>query len=252
MDFIDLNNKVIVISGASSGIGRQIVIQCAELGAKLILLGRNQEELSKTIKLLPTTGHIAKSIDLTNFDEIEPMISDCVQKIGKISGFCHSAGIEYTLPLRSMTIRHYQEQFAINTIAAFELSRVISKKAYMQNEGGSFVFIASIMGVVGRPGLTGYSASKGALIAGAKSMALELAPKKIRVNCISPGTIMTNLIENMLNNLEAEQRNKRLGDFPLGIGEPQDVANLAAFLLSDRSKWITGANIIIDGGYTAK
>jgi NAD(P)-dependent dehydrogenase (short-subunit alcohol dehydrogenase family) len=251
MNFIDLSDKVIVVSGAGSGIGRQVSIDCSELGSKVVLLGRTEAKLSDTISMLNGTGHLSYSLDLTQYEKIEPIIADAVSKLGKVSGFCHSAGIEYTLPLKSTGIKHYQELFAINTISAFELSRVISKKVFVSELGASFVFIASVMGMVGRPGLTGYSASKGALISGAKSMALELAAKNIRVNCISPGTVMTELIEKMLSNVEPEQREKRLADFPLGIGKPEDVAGLTVFLLSDRSRWITGTNVVIDGGYSA-
>lgn len=250
--FMDLSDKVIVISGAGSGIGRQVAVLCSELGATLVLLGRTESKLTETSKLLQGSGHLYYALDLTKYDELEPVISDAVSKLGKISGFCHSAGIEYTLPLKSTGVKHYQELFAINVIAAFELSRIISKKVNVSESGASLVFIASIMGLVGRPGLTGYSASKGALIAGAKSMALELAAKNIRVNCISPGTVRTELIDKILENLEPEQREKRLGDFPLGIGKPEDVAGLAAFMLSDASRWVTGTNAVIDGGYTAR
>jgi NAD(P)-dependent dehydrogenase (short-subunit alcohol dehydrogenase family) len=250
--FIDMTDHVIVISGAGSGIGRQIAVTCSELRAKICLLGRDESKLQKTMESLHGSGHIYYSLDLTRYDDLETTIRDAVSQLGKISGFCHSAGSELTLPVKSMSAKHYQDLFAINTISAFELSRIISKKAYVSEKGASFVFIASIMGVVGRPGLTGYSASKGAVIAGMKSMALELAAKGIRVNTISPGTVMTEMIQKLLENLEPEQREKRLGDFPLGIGKPEDVAGLAAFMLSDRSRWITGTNAIIDGGYTAR
>jgi NAD(P)-dependent dehydrogenase (short-subunit alcohol dehydrogenase family) len=251
-NFIDLTGKVIVVSGAGSGIGKHVALECSDMGAKLVLLGRTKAKLSEIASTLNGSGHLVYAIDLTQYETIEPVIADAVSKLGKIAGFCHCAGIEYTLPLKSTGIKHYQEIFAINVISAFELSRVISKKVHVCNDVASFVFMASIMGMVGRPGLTGYSASKGALIAGARSMALELAPKNIRVNCISPGTVMTDLIKNMLAKLEPEQREKRLGDFPLGIGKPEDVAGLAVFLLSDRSRWITGSNAVIDGGYTAR
>jgi NAD(P)-dependent dehydrogenase (short-subunit alcohol dehydrogenase family) len=250
--FIDMTDHVIVISGAGSGIGRQVAVTCSELGAKICLLGRTESKLQKTVESLHGSGHLYHALDLTRFDDLEISIGDAVRQLGKISGFCHSAGAELTLPIKSMSAKHYQDLFAINAISAFELSRIISKKTYVSEKGASFVFIASIMGIVGRSGLTGYSASKGALIAGMKSMALELAAKNIRVNTISPGTVMTEMIRNLLENLEPEQRVKRLSDFPLGIGQPEDVAGLAAFMLSDRSRWITGTNAIIDGGYTAR
>jgi len=250
--FLDLTDRVFVITGAGSGIGRETARLCNDLGAKLILLDKNEAGLEQTRDGMESGKCLCITLDLTSYDTIEEAVRKGVEHFGPLSGFCHCAGFEYTLPIRSMTPRHYQELFAVNTIAGFEMARVCSKKKFCSEAGASFVFIASIMGVVGRPGLTGYSASKGALIAGMRSLALELANKKIRVNTVSPGTVMTDLIRKMLDNLEPEQRDKRLGDFPLGIGEPADVANCVAFLFSPRSRWITGSNIIIDGGYTAR
>ncbi|GAB1367300.1 SDR family oxidoreductase [Candidatus Cloacimonadaceae bacterium] len=250
--FLDFSGKTFVITGAGSGIGREIARICYEYGAKLLMMDKNEAGMLETARQMEPGRYLVSAFDLTDYEKIEVEIAAANQKLGLFSGFCHSAGFEYTLPIKSMTPKHYQNLFNVNTIAAFELARILSKKKYAAAEGASFVFIASTMGLVGRPGLTGYSASKGALISGAKSMALELAAKNIRVNCVSPGTVRTELIEKMLQNLEPEQREKRLGDFPLGIGSPNDVASLVAFLLSERSKWITGTNIAIDGGYTAK
>jgi len=250
--FLDFSGKTFVITGAGSGIGREIARICYEYGAKLLMMDKNEAGLLETARQMEPERYLLSAFDLTNYDKIEVEVASATEKLGLFSGFCHSAGFEYTLPIKSMSPKHYQDLFNVNTIAAFELARILSKKKFAAAEGASFVFIASIMGLVGRPGLTGYSASKGALISGAKSMALELAAKNIRVNCVSPGTVRTELIEKMLQNLEPEQKEKRLGDFPLGIGSPGDVASLVAFLLSDRSKWITGTNIVIDGGYTAK
>ena len=250
--FLNLNDKVFIITGAGSGIGRATTILCHNLGANLILLDKNPQGLAETSRLINEQNCECCAIDLTDYDSLESVIQQGIQKFGLLAGFCHCAGIEYTLPIKSMTVRHYQDLFAINTIAGFELARLASKRKNCSDEGASFVFIASIMGLVGRPGLTGYSASKGALIAGMRCLALELATKKIRVNTVSRGTVFTDLIRNMLDKLEPDQRERRLGDFPLGIGTPEDVANLVAFLLSDRSRWITGTNITLDGGYTAK
>lgn len=250
--FIDFRDKSFVITGAGSGIGRAIAKLSYENGANLVLIDKNKLGLDETTNGMDTDRYYTNVFDLTHYEEMEAVLAEASDKLGSYSGLCHCAGFEYTLPIKSMTPKHYMELFSVNTIAAFELSRIISKKKYLSDTGASFVFIASVMGLVGRPGLTGYSASKGALISGAKSMALELAAKKIRVNCVSPGTVRTDLIEKMLQNLEPEQREKRLSDFPLGIGAPEDVASLVVFLLSERSRWITGTNITIDGGYTAK
>lgn len=250
--FIDLRGKSFVVTGSGSGIGRAIAKLCYELGAELLLIDKNEPGLEETTAGMDPSRYVTKVLDLSQFESLEPAIFEASDQLGRFYGFCHSAGFEYTLPIKSMTPDHYLALFRVNTIAAFELARILSKKKIVCEQGASFVFIASIMGIVGRPGLVGYSASKGALISGAKSMALELASKNIRVNCVSPGTVKTDLITKMLQNLEPEQRDKRLNDFPLGIGTPEDVASIVAFLLSERSKWITGTNIVIDGGYTAK
>ncbi len=250
--FIDLKKKVIVVTGASSGIGRQIAVTCSQLGATIILIGRREEELDKTKQMLSEGEHLAYALDITDYSLIEPVITDAVLKTKPISGLCYSAGTEFTLPIKSTKPDDYKSIFAVNTFAAFELSRIVTKKKFVSEEGASLVFIASTMGVIARPGLTGYASSKGALISGVRAIALELANKKIRANCISPGTVMTDMIKNMLDKLDEEQRINRLKDIPLGIGMPEDVANLAAFLLSERSRWITGANYIIDGGYTVR
>lgn len=251
-NFVDLSERSYVITGAGSGIGRAVAVRCAELGARLLLIDKQHEGLKTTRELIEGVTPILCSLDLTDYEQIGKAIEDNLSSFGTFNGFCHCAGIEYTLPIKAMTPKHYQDLFAVNVIAGFELAKVLSKKKYMADTGTSFVFIASTMGVVGRPGLVGYSASKGAVIAGMRSMALELAGKGIRVNAISPGTVMTDMIRKMLDNLEPEQREKRLGDFPLGIGKPEDVADLVAFLLSERSKWITGSNIMLDGGYSAR
>lgn len=250
--FVSLEGKSFIITGAGSGIGRAVAQSCSDLGAKLLLIDKQREALEATRDMVKGFTPDLASIDLTDYEQIGNAIESHLAACGPFSGFCHCAGIEYTLPIKSMTTRHYQDLFAVNVIAGFELAKVLSKKKYIADTGASFVFIASTMGVVGRPGLVGYSASKGAVIAGMRSMALELAGKGIRVNSVSPGTVMTDMINKMLETLEPEQREKRLGDFPLGIGKPEDVADLVAFLFSDRSRWITGTNIMLDGGYSAR
>jgi NAD(P)-dependent dehydrogenase (short-subunit alcohol dehydrogenase family) len=252
IDYLDLSGKSIVITGAASGIGQATALAISEAGANVILLDINEEGLIQTQKQIDKQKSLLFTIDLTKYELFEEIISQSVDKFGKLHGFVHSAGIEYTLPIKSMKPEHYMKLFSINTIAGFELARIISKKKYHGNNGASFIFIASVTGLVSRPGIAGYSASKGAIISGVRSIALELANKNIRVNCISPGTVKTDLIQKMLNKLEPDQREKRLGEYPLGIGNPEDIGNLALFLLSDNSRWITGSNVVIDGGYTLK
>jgi NAD(P)-dependent dehydrogenase (short-subunit alcohol dehydrogenase family) len=247
-----LEGKKILITGASSGIGRQCAISCSQMGANVVLLGRNEQRLSKTFNLLSKGEHLYYSIDLTEYEKIESVISDAVQKVGKIDGFIHAAGIEKTLPLNMMKLPIYNELFGINVIAGFEIAKCLTKKKYISNEKASFVFIASIMSIVANAGLTGYCASKGALVSGCKSMSIELAKKKIRVNTISPGYIQTEMMEQAEKRMSDEEMKQLRSGFLLGIGNCEDVANACIYFLSDASKWVTGTNFIIDGGYSVR
>lgn len=249
---ISLENKNILITGASSGIGRECAVVLSIIGAKVILIGRDLPRLKQTLDLLENNGHLMYQIDVTDFDSIEPVVADTVNKIGKIDGFVHFAGIEMTLPLQSMNYNKFDQLFSVNTIAAFEFSKILSKKKYYNSLGASFVFISSVTGLLGVNGKIGYCSSKAALIAGGKAMALELANKKIRVNTVLPGMVDTEMFQKIKDELSEESLLDIQKRHPLGIGQSRDVANLCAFLLSDLSKWITGSDYIIDGGYSCQ
>ena len=253
MDSIfDLKNKNIIVTGASSGIGRQCAITFSQLAANIILIARNRERLEETFNRLNKGNHLYISQDIIEYDKLENAINTVTEKIGKISGFVHSAGTEMTLPLRSMTSSYYENMFAINVISGFELARIISKKKYLDENGASFVFISSVMGILGQAGKVGYCSSKGALISGAKAMALEMASKHIRVNCIISGVVETEMSNKMFESLPKESKKSVIDMHPLGLGKPNDIAYACAYLLSDAARWITGTNLIIDGGYSAR
>ena len=141
--------------------------------------------------------------------------------------------------------------FSVNVIAGFELAKIISKKKYLYKNGASFVFISSVMGILGQLGKIGYCSSKGSLISGVKAMALELASKKIRVNCILPGVVETEMSNEMFQKLSEESKKNIVDMHPLGLGKPEDIAYACVYLLSDSARWVTGTNLIIDGGYSA-
>jgi len=147
---------------------------------------------------------------------------------------------------------YYEEIFSVNVISGFELAKIISKKKHLGKNGTSFVFISSVMGILGQAGKVGYCSSKGALISGTKAMALELAKKNIRVNCVLPGAVETEMSKKMLEKLPEESKKSIINMHPLGLGRPEDIANACAFLLSDASRWVTGTNLIVDGGYSAR
>lgn len=252
MGLFSLSNKTILITGASSGIGRSCAVQCSKMGASLLLMGRNVDELNRTVsELQPGTKVEMIVADFSKMVDLELVIAEKIVTIGKIAGFIHCAGVEKTLPLKKQTSEVFQSIFDINVLAGFELAKIISLKKY-KAEKASFVFIASVAGMVGESGKTIYSASKGAVISGARSMSMELARSDIRVNSISPAMVKTPILEKMFDGIGEEATQNIIKKHPLGIGEPEDVANACVFLLSDAAKWITGTNLVVDGGYTAQ
>lgn len=250
MDPFSLLNKNILITGASSGIGASCCTICSEFGANLILLSRNKEKLEKILGKLKPGNHSVVSYDLMNIEGIETTLENSLDQYKKIHGFIHSAGIDITKPLSSLRNIDYQAIFNTNVISGFEIARLLSKKQFCAVDGASYIFISSVMGILGEPAKIAYSASKGALLSGCRSMALELAPKKIRVNCISPGIVQTELVEKLFTELPDEAFNKIKSLHPLGFGIAEDIANACVFLLSNEARWITGSNLVIDGGYS--
>lgn len=248
-----LAGKHIVVTGASSGIGRACAIHCSRAGAMVLLIGRNQQRLDETITMMENPGkHMISAVNLTDFGLVEAVLKSAVEKNGRFHGLVNAAGISTTLPLKLITAEKLDDYFRTNVHAAVNISRIFSKQAYLYNDGGSIILFSSVMGIVGEVGKTIYSLTKGALISGAKSMALELAPRKIRVNSVSPGVVITPMSQKAVYSQDEESLNKITAMHPLGLGQPEDVANACIFLLSDASRWITGTNLVIDGGYTAR
>ena len=249
---LNLNKKRVVITGASSGIGRQCAIMCSRMGASLILFGRNKEQLELTHSQLTGEDHLSFAQDISNIAQFGKSIETIVSEYGALDGFIHSAGIQSMLPLRLHNNEVYSNLFEINAIGGFECCRILIQKNFFNN-GGSIILIASIRGIAGAPAQVGYAASKGAVIAGARSLAVELAFRNIRVNSISPGMVEdTEMTRKSIEKLPIDWVEKSKSEYPLGWITAEDVANTCGFLLSDLSKKITGTNIVIDGGFSAK
>lgn len=248
---MDLKGKNIMVTGASSGIGKGIAIYLSKLEANVIMLARNKERLEEVYSELSPGNHSYHILDLCNLDEIESMM-ECVCKDGlKLNGLVHSAGISLTMPLQYLKMSDLKNIMSVNFYSFMELVKQFSKNKFHENDS-SIVAISSISSKVGARGLSAYCASKGALESAVRSMALDLAPKKIRINTVAPGMIKTQIydaLKEIVNNtdFEAELKKRQI----LGIGKPEDVANAVAFLLCDASKFITGTTIIVDGGYMA-
>ena len=163
----------------------------------------------------------------------------------------HSAGIHVTMPLRSMSTKAFNEVLCTNVSSAFGLAKGFRHKN-VNDSGGSIVYLSSVMGLVGQPAVSAYCASKGALLSFAKSLALELARENIRVNCVLPGQVYTEMAVQLQQELTESQFSAIKSAHPLGLGHPDDIAAAVAFLLAETGRWITGANFVVDGGYTAQ
>lgn len=244
-----MKGKVVIITGASSGIGRATSIRLSEMGAICVLIGRNLERL-KEVENICINETMIVSTDLYEFSSYEGIIEMIFQRFGKIFGFVHSAGIEQTILLQQLTQTNLKDIFEINVFSSLEFIKIISKKKY-KDESQSIVLISSVMGVVGNKGLTSYSASKGAIISMVKSIALELSKKNIRINAVSPGHVEDSEMSLLKEKKLSDEANQEIiNNHPLGLGTCDDVAFTIRFLISQESKWITGQNIIIDGGYS--
>lgn len=248
-----LDDKVIIVTGASSGIGAQCAIDCSKMGARVALVGRNEERLKRTFSQMEGEGHLVLPLDLSSSNGLKEAIKEVVSKVGKINGVVNCAGMSSVTPLKLVTDELLDQFFRTNVYSAINLSKEVTRVGNYDKEGGcSIIFFASIMGICGDKCKTIYSATKGALIAAARSMACELAKNKIRVNVISPGAIETPINAKLPHMADPELRKELEDKHLLGLGECSDISNACIYLLSDAAKWVTGQNFIIDGGYTVK
>lgn len=244
---MDLTGKVVLVTGGSSGIGREICILCSRLGARIAMVARREEQLLETLRLMEGSGHTYYSFDLSDIDETEALVSGLAEENGRFDGFVHCAGVSLSRPVKMLDHANLHNVMKINFYSFIELVRAISKKKNF-NPGLSIIGISSMASVICKPGQTAYSASKAAMNAAIKCMALELSSKEIRINSILPGMIATEMWELHKATYNRDESYYRTGG-ALGVGVPADVANMAAFLLSDASKFITRDEIHVAGGY---
>jgi NAD(P)-dependent dehydrogenase (short-subunit alcohol dehydrogenase family) len=242
-----LEGKTILVTGASSGIGRGIAIECSKMGAKLVINGRNIERLNETLHSLEYDGHVAIAADLSQQDEIERLVAE----VPALNGCVHSAGIPKICAVKFIDRNTIEDILNVNTVAPILLTSLLVKKKKLQKKS-SIVFISSISGVcVANTGEAPYSATKGAISGFVKGAAFELAAQGTRVNSINPGLVPTRILELSNSVFSEEQLKETMYDrYPMKrLGTPEDIAYGTIYLLSDASTWVTGINLIIDGGY---
>ena len=243
-----LEGKTVLVTGASSGIGRGIAVECSKMGAKVVINGRNKERLQKTFDQLEGEGHIQIVADLSIQEDIERL----ADTVPELNGFVNSAGIPKICPVKRIDRQTLEEIMNVNAFGPILLTSQLLRKKKLQKKS-SIVLIASISGVcMANTGEGPYAATKAALAGYTKTAAFELAAQGTRVNTICPGLVPTEILT-LSNEMFSEDQLKETmyGRYPLKrVGTPEDIANGAIYLLSDASSWVTGINLVIDGGYT--
>jgi NAD(P)-dependent dehydrogenase (short-subunit alcohol dehydrogenase family) len=242
-----LEGKTILVTGASSGIGRATAIECSKMGAKLIITARNEIRLSQTFQALEGDGHQMILCDLSSESEIDKMVAE----LPEVQGLVNNAGFTKILPLQFVSSEDLNSILQLNAVAPMLLLQKLLKKKKLK-KGASVVFTSSLAGLgLSSVGNSMYTASKGAISAYIRCAALELAPKNIRINAVCPAMVDTGILES--GTITKEQLEEDIKNYPLGrYGQPNDIAWAMVYLLSDASSWITGDNLIIDGGLTLK
>ncbi len=241
-----LQGKTILVTGASSGIGQSVAIECSKMGATVVITGRNKDRLQETYDMLEGPGHIQIPADLSSYPEIQKLVEDCP----KVDGVSHNAGIAKIIPVKRISQENLEEIVGTNAFGPILLTQLLVRNKKINNKG-SIVFTSSLSGVYCvHYGESMYAASKGALSGFAKGAALELAAQGIRVNSVNPSIIQTNIFKNEGEIISDEQMQEKIQNYPLKrLGVTTDVSWAHVFFLSDASSWITGINLPIDGGY---
>jgi len=251
-----LEGRAVLVTGASSGIGRATSEHLARMGARVLLAGRDAGRLAQTQGRLAGEGHHCVAQDLADPTlDVPAWMKSLARTHGPLHGLVHSAGVHAMRPLRVMTPAVLDEVYRVNVRAASELVRGFRQRGVRAEVTGvrcSVVLLASVAGLVGQPAVSAYAASKGALMSMARSFAIELARESIRVNCVAPGMVTTEMTAKLHASLDEAQVAAITAAHPLGLGAPEDVAHAIGYLLSDASRWVTGTTLVVDGGYTAQ
>ncbi len=237
-----LEGKTILVTGASSGIGRATAIECAKLGATVIATGRNEERLQQTYAQLEGIGHQWIAADLSTQEGIESLAT----QMPNIDGLVNNAGISNTKLIGFIKPEDLEKLFGTNAFAPMMLTKMLLKKKKL-NSGASIVFVSSAASINPDVANSIYSATKAAIASFSRSCAKELAAKQIRSNSVHPGMVQTEMVQNLV--FDEEELARDMARYPLKrYGKPEEIAWAIIYLLSDASAWVTGTQMVIDGG----
>jgi NAD(P)-dependent dehydrogenase (short-subunit alcohol dehydrogenase family) len=246
---MDLTGRRVLVTGASSGIGRATAQGLAALGARVIATGRDAGRLTATLETLSGAGHQAVAFDLSAIDAIAPFVQKIATE-GALSGIAHCAGIQLGKPVRVTDQAFMDQMFRVNVESGIALARGFRQRG-VAAAGASLVLLSSVSALVGQASNVVYCASKGAVLAATKALAVELMRDGIRVNAVLPALVETEMAERFRATMTEAQWQGYVAQYPMGIGKPQDIANAIGFLLSDASRWINGIGLVVDGGVLA-
>lgn len=214
-------------------------------------MARRETVLREVESELMGSGHYVVPFDLADSDSIPAMVLKVAETFSGLDSLVHAAGEHSLSPLRAVASADVRSIFEINVTTAFMLAKAFRHKM-VRKESGSLVLLSSVAGVTGQPGVSAYSATKGAIASLTRALAIELVSEKVRVNCVTPGVVATSMTEKMHEQVGTEAWEKICQAHPLGLGEAIDVANAILYLVSPVSRWVTGTSLVVDGGYTAQ
>ena len=246
-----LEGRHVLVTGASSGLGRETAGRLAEVGARLALMGRDQTRLEAVRATLSGAGHTAHAGAFTDLETTAEIVKEVAAANGRFDGIFHSAGMELVRPMRMFKNEHAARLFDATLYGSLGIARAAASRDVL-NDGASLVLMSSVAGWRGTAGMVGYSAAKAAVDGMVRSLACELAPRRIRVNSIAAGAVETEMHERLARTLGDQAMADYAQRHLLGFGDAGDIANAVLFLLSDGGRWITGSIMMVDGGYTAQ
>jgi len=248
---VDLAGRRVLVTGASAGIGRATALLLARLGGRIVINGRDGERLAATASLLPGEGHATAPFDLADSDAVPGWIKRLADDGGPFDGLAHCAGMQANKPVRGIDRAFFDQILHANLLSALALARGFRQKG-CHGPRAAMVLVSSVAAEIGQPGNIVYSASKGGLVSATRGLAMEFLRDDIRVNCVEPAMVETEMMERFRQTTTQEQFDAIRAAHPMGFGYPADVASAIAFLLSEASRWINGAALPVDGGYLAR